>query len=769
VKTLQRLAASTFAILVVSACGSGGRDAAPQASATAAGSPGISFDVTVQRGTRGTVRSLDGRIVCGSLGTSCTARYAWNAQVVLTAYPEPGYMFGTWVGSCSGGGTCILDTSTNGADKWVGATFGPEGLTQHPNFSSPAVHGRAFFDHLASQPGSFNCSATSCHGPTYDGNGIALSCNACHASAGWASWQQSCSFCHGAKTAAVRAGYDFAAHPEWAAPPDDVEMRLSGVSDGAAGAHQKHVNPAVANAVRSPIACSECHVLPATAIHTLNYTLDLPFGPLSRSQGATPTWDAATLTCGTNYCHGSFAFGSVRGTAANLAWTGSLNGCQTCHGMPPTGHAFGGNANPSSCAPCHPDTVRADGTIDLAGGRHINGQRDAAGGACDACHWFPNSATRAATGAHLAHFGLTAAQGSSGYGDLDTLQAKFPNSTPTVAPAAYAFGCGNCHPTDLAQHGMTTGSTVAKVWLYEASAPATSLKARNAPTAAYDPTTGTCSDVYCHSSGQESPAFRATPAWTSGTALTCAGCHDNPPRYPSGGAGAATANSHLVVEEDGYEAGHFLGERGPWHSSQHGAGWVGTPAVWVDSAPITCETCHAETTNPASRGPNGTGFYWLDTTGTYTVPGSWASVNDAAWEASIQCGSCHGQGNAAAPLQAGRVLPLRHVNGSRDVVFDPRTVLPAQPWLPASPATPTRPYWLTQGSTTITGWQPNLVSWAGDTIQFDLATSQYDRTTKTCSNVACHMADLDPRWGTTNYMNGANWGCANCHPGYGGY
>lgn len=754
VNVFERIGVSAV-VLAVFGCGG---EPPPTQARTAAGTPGLLFQVEVQRGAYGTIRSDDGAIVCGARGTACAATYPWAQRVVLTATPEPGYMFGSWVGSCAGGGACVLDTATNGADKFVGATFGPDGLAQHPNFSSPSVHGRAFFDRLAARPGTFDCSSSRCHGPTYDGNGIALSCNGCHASAGWASWQQSCSFCHGSRADAAKAGYELAAHPEWAAPPDDVSMRLTGVSDGAAGAHQKHVNPNVPSPVRGPIACAECHVLPATAIHPLNYALDLPFGPLSRSQGAQPVWDANTLTCSANYCHGTFAYGAVRGSAASLAWTGALDGCQTCHGMPPTGHGFGGTSDPRSCAPCHPDTVLPDGTIDLAKGRHVNGQKDASGGACDACHWFPDSATRPATGAHLAHFGLAAGQGATGYGDLDTLEAKHPGTPPTAAPAAYGFGCGNCHPTDSGQHSMLDGSTVAKVSLHDPSAPATSLKARNAPSAAYDRATGTCTGVYCHSSGQASPAFRTTPAWTSGTHLSCAGCHDNPPRYASGGAGSDTANSHLVVETDGYEAGHFLGLRGPWHSSQHGQ------SATVDAAPITCETCHADTTSPASRGANGTGFYWLDTSGTYTVPGSLASQSDPAWEATLQCGACHAPGSAAAPLQEGRVLPLRHVNGKRDVVFDPRQSLPLLPWLPAAPNTPARPYWVTQGSPSNPGWQPSLVTWSGDTVSFDLSPARYEPATKTCANVACHMADAAPRWGTIGYMSAPGGACGNCHP-----
>ncbi len=63
--------------------------------------------------------------------------------------------------------------------------------------------------------------------------------------------------------------------------------------------------------------------------------------------------------------------------------------CGACHGLPPAGHLplEGGAA---ACATCHPATVRADGTIDVAGGKHVDGEVQAslgAGGtACSTCH-----------------------------------------------------------------------------------------------------------------------------------------------------------------------------------------------------------------------------------------------------------------------------------------------------------------------------------------------------------------------------------------------
>ena len=77
--------------------------------------------------------------------------------------------------------------------------------------------------------------------------------------------------------------------------------------------------------------------------------------------------------------------------------------------------------------------------------------------------------------------------------------------------------------------------------------------------------------------------------------------------------------------------------------------------------------------DPAAAGPSG--FYWLDTTGAYQLPGG---------QLHFACSACHGTAGGP-PSGAGKVLPLRHVNGRREVVFDPRTTLPDLAWLP--PAT----------------------------------------------------------------------------------
>ncbi len=417
---------------------------------------------------------------------------------------------------------------------------------------------------------------------------------------------------------------------------------------------------------------------------------------------------------------------------------GTQKACGACHGAPPTKAAHPQGALAARCEACHPDTVRPDGTIDVAGGHHIDGRIDVAlGGGCAGCHGAPP-----ASGAHLVHARLPAGV-EAGYGALTALEDVAPAGGPD-----YAFGCGHCHPLDPARHL----DGVIDVALAPDGAAAGSLKARNAAGAAYDAASGTCRGTYCHSSGQEAPAFVASPAWTAPRgALGCGGCHANPPAYPSGGAGASDANGHLQLQADGYEWGHFAGLPGPWHpgGTKHGGG-LGAWPPGNDAAPITCQACHFDTVDPAAAGPSG--FYWLDTTGTYRLAGG---------RLGFDCRDCHGAAGGP-PAGEGRVLPLRHVNGRREVVFDPRTSLPDLAFLPAAPDRPTRPYWVTNASPMVTIPDPAIPDavMEGRTLSLHLASARFDPASKTCTSVACHLAQTRVAWGAP-YVNTTS--CAACH------
>jgi predicted CxxxxCH...CXXCH cytochrome family protein len=487
-------------------------------------------------------------------------------------------------------------------------------------------------------------------------------------------------------------------------------------------------------AIRAAVGCRACHATCAPPGQTI------AFGELAQARNATPTFDPATRTCSGVYCHGSWA--AV--PPAPVAWAfvdpdrprDPADACSKCHGYPPP--APHGAA--TSCSGCHADTVSADGSIDVAGGHHVDGRLDVT---CGGCHGDPP-----ASGAHVAHSGPDDPVLHGTYGDLSTLQDRYPGPDPEPVPTSYAYGCGHCHPLDVARHR----DGVVQVELTDAAAPAGTLKARAHATAGWDAQSATCSGVYCHSSAEEpSPAFMVTPAWTSGATPACGACHGNPPAYPSGGAGAQDANSHVNLADDGYEFGHFLGMPGVWHNTGHGG---------RGAAPITCQTCHYGTVDPANTAPGG--FYYLDTTGTYLIPGGDPGRFASGWATQLDCTSCHTGAPGRPPMGAGRVLPLRHVNGVRDVVFDPRLTLPPVAGLPVAPNTPTKPYWLARAGVYVP-W-PGTAVWNGTTVSFDLSAASYDRVTKRCSGVGCHLAGTPVwgrayGWGSPEYDN-----CSRCHP-----
>lgn len=371
------------------------------------------------------------------------------------------------------------------------------------------------------------------------------------------------------------------------------------------------------------------------------------------------------------------------------------------------------------------------------------------------CHALPGE-----SGAHAAHFATPDPWSLSAYGDT-----RAPADYPAESVAGYVFGCGNCHPLDAARHMDGT----LDVDLAASGAPAGSLKSRNGAGAARADD-GTCSEVYCHSSGQAEPTFAVTPPWTSGASLGCGGCHGNPPRYPSGPAGSATANTHLVSRSQTYtdpstgETTVYTGGYGhfAWHdmgaaytqpwSGQHGVDDAGVANGTFGAAPMTCQTCHYDTVDPAATGPSG--YYWLNTTGDYLVDGQ----NYTGYTCTTS--DCHDDQPGRAPSGAGGVLPLRHVNGNRDVVFDPRTE-PSPYGAPTDAAAPELPYWVSVFSFNPAGVLQPGAAYVPGTVSFRLDGAGYDPATKTCSAVPCHLKQTEVQWGGTDV---GSWGtCFDCH------
>src|SRR5262249_10268305 len=112
------------------------------------------------------------------------------------------------------------------------------------------------------------------------------------------------------------------------APPIDVLGR-SDPTLQTVGAHRDHLE--ALHKVSAPVACSECHRVPAKfdspghVAHPPPAVVSPPdAGTLARADGAMPSYDPSNATC-TSYCHGSGTRLS-KDTSAGINRTPAFNG-----------------------------------------------------------------------------------------------------------------------------------------------------------------------------------------------------------------------------------------------------------------------------------------------------------------------------------------------------------------------------------------------------------------------------------------------------------
>lgn len=205
----------------------------------------------------------------------------------------------------------------------------------HPaGWSDPAQHG-----YTANRTGLAGCKT--CHGTSLTG-GSGPSCASCH-SAVVASWQTSCTFCHGNPGTGRMS------------PPVDTQGR-SAATNVSVGVHDSHVGTTIA----PPISCAECHPSRGDVITDAAHVdgdgqAEVVFGTLARTGGVSPAYaraSPASATCASTYCHGNF----TGGVNATPNWTSTAQvTCTSCHGNPPnTGrHDLHVNDRGYACERCH--------------------------------------------------------------------------------------------------------------------------------------------------------------------------------------------------------------------------------------------------------------------------------------------------------------------------------------------------------------------------------------------------------------------------------
>ena len=310
-----------------------------------------------------------------------------------------------------------------------------------------SCHGMPPPGHLAVAAPVVAASCATCHPATVNADGSINLDAAGHLNGKADVTALGCTSCHGDESRnANLPGTDvnLASAPPLAPP---------GAPSFAVGAHDGHVNPRAATALRPPIGCAECHQVPADSVHaTYPPFQSVTFGALATAGGAKPAWNEGTAGCSASYCHGNFGFNGVTGSSAIPIWTGTAPPtCTSCHGMPPTGHlAVAAPVTAASCAECHPSAVNADGTINQVDWGHLNGKADTTSLGCSDCHGDPaRKGNMPGVDLHLASAPPAAPVGAPAHASGAHLGHVNPAASTAVrAPIA----CSECHvvPADMA-------------------------------------------------------------------------------------------------------------------------------------------------------------------------------------------------------------------------------------------------------------------------------------------------------------------------------
>lgn len=232
-------------------------------------------------------------------------------------------------------------------------------------------------------------SCRDCHGVTYAGGSVNVSCSSasCHATAsGTSKSPEACNTCHGQFRAAANDTLSWA-------PPRALNGDTSLTAHGV-GAHTLHLTGTGADA-SNKVPCSSCHVVPTTVNGSGHLDgssgAEVVFSGLANFATGGVASGAAYISvqqkCNNTYCHGAWTLTrgnsgydfvyadtvtDIKGNSAALAWTGgsSATTCGSCHGLPPTGHRlYSGHA----CGECHTGVSDASNNI-IDKTKHMNGK-----------------------------------------------------------------------------------------------------------------------------------------------------------------------------------------------------------------------------------------------------------------------------------------------------------------------------------------------------------------------------------------------------------
>ncbi|HEY6176682.1 MAG TPA: CxxxxCH/CxxCH domain-containing protein, partial [Kofleriaceae bacterium] len=339
-----------------------------------------------------------------------------------------------------------------------------------------------------------------CHPTMTPGGGLVIADPARHIDGNLdVTTDQPCNSCHGS------AGGN--------APPKDTLGNTATTARGV-GAHQSHLAPS--NLFFKPIACTDCHRVPATVNAVGHIDTPLPAEVMfSGRAGTSPIWNGAQ--CSNVYCHGatlSDGSSGAGGTATTPVWQrvdGTQAQCTSCHGFPPPLP----HPQNADCGACHSDVKPGSNQTFLDTTKHIDGNLDVnTNQACNSCHGGTNNAPpKDTTG-----------------GTVTTLRGVGAHQSHVATGATWHrdVACGECHliPATVNAVGHIDTPLPAEV-IFSGIGAGGSWNGAN------------CSS-YCHgttlktSAGTPAGGTATTPSWTrvDGMQKQCTSCHGAPPPAP---------------------------------------------------------------------------------------------------------------------------------------------------------------------------------------------------------------------------------------------
>jgi predicted CxxxxCH...CXXCH cytochrome family protein len=570
-------------------------------------------------------------------------------------------------------------------------------------------------------------------------------------------------YCHGATlTGGLKT------NPSWTGGTSEAQCGnchgASSANPPTAGSHLRHAG---AGAGQLQILCQNCHGVISGNNH-INGNVKWDLSGLNGGQYKTTSGFFYTIsgstgrlapsssygTCSNIYCHSNSGPNATPIAYNTMTWGGAALTCGSCHnnmstvtGATPNGghftHASTGNVSGPAfdCSVCHTGytatstngATHANKLVEL--NTTITGYSKAvpiaasrAWGTCSAsqCHGQAAGLTWGGTGTiwqtggdvcTTCHSSTTGVTTGTPFYSTEYPVKQTSNTNAKVGAHTYhltninvmsaSLVCANCHGTVALKDATHMNGTTNFTW----SALATNS---GALTPSYNPTTGVCSNVYCHGAampGTDTSGNNRTPSWktpfmpASLTPESCKACHGFPPvnvnhpviASPTSFPTSACTGCHPNISATGTTYATIFVDK-----SLHINGAV--------NASGGCNACHGYP--PSNKRFKGTHNNWSSARienysgggGAHTVAGHIppAANPDQAW---ANCSNCHNQNDhVMTPLVW---LPSTNIK----VTIDPRNRF-------SEPRTPKYTSNKLDGAAHVSG---------------------------NCSNVACHF-QKSPKW-----------------------